>query len=395
MNIVMPMSIVSESERDTLARYERTILDLRDVEERYLDLLTAFPWPVLVHSEWSVVVANPAAVDMVGAHGAEQLIGRPVCEVIALQPEQLHAPPPGSVPVYSASVLTRADGSRVQVSVATIPCRYRGRSGAQIVIRPTAEVHQLPSMHRRHDSLTGLPNRSDFRDRLVAAMARGGREERIVGVMMLDLDRIADINARFGFAAGDSLLQQVARRLEAITRRGDTLARIGGDEFGVILEGVQQREQLPLIGNRFLNEFQVPFTLHDTLVPVRASIGISDYPAAGRDIDALLRTAEVAMYTAKGEGRNTFCVYTPQLDEKLQHTHRVRAALATRFETLTAREQEVADEMVAGKSSKVIAQVLGCSYRTIEAHRANIMRKMSVDSLPDLVRVMVSLGKCQ
>jgi RNA polymerase sigma factor (sigma-70 family) len=159
-----------------------------------------------------------------------------------------------------------------------------------------------------------------------------------------------------------------------------------------VFEGVKQRAQLAIIGKRFIDALTAPFEIDAATVHVRATIGMADYPASGSDLDLLLTNAEVALFAAKRSQRGSFRVYSNELSSQARREQARRAEIVALFATLTTREREVVQGLVAGKSNKSIAQWLGCSPRTVEAHRARIMEKMRMASLPDLVRVHADLG---
>lgn len=164
-----------------------------------------------------------------------------------------------------------------------------------------------------HDSLTGLPNRRLFLDRLEQAMARVERNGGRIAVLLLDLDNFKEANDRMGHIAGDGLLRELAGRLQGALRRSDTVARFGGDEFVLLLGGIQSEEEAAGVAAKILAVVGEPYTIeHDgTCVPFAssASIGVALYPDHGHDADALLRHADEAMYSVKKEGRNGWRVH--------------------------------------------------------------------------------------
>ncbi len=168
----------------------------------------------------------------------------------------------------------------------------------------------------RFDPLTGLINRFMFSDRLQNAIARARRDGGLVSLMFLDLDEFKAVNDRFGHATGDALLKQVAQRLEAAVRESDTVARIGGDEFTVVLEGNQRVEDAGHVATKILRALEVPFDVSGNQLHITASIGIALYPIDGENADGLLRDADIAMYSAKSAGRNTYQYFTPELREQ-------------------------------------------------------------------------------
>ncbi len=155
------------------------------------------------------------------------------------------------------------------------------------------------------DALTGLPNRLLFMDRLHEAMNRAERYNNKVAVLFIDLDRFKCVNDSFGHAIGDLLLQEVASRLSNCIRKSDTLARVGGDEFTMILSDIQDAKDTIKVANLILKQINQPFLLEQNEVFITPSIGISIFPDDGIDIDVLLRKADTAMYRAK-ELRNQY-----------------------------------------------------------------------------------------
>lgn len=164
-----------------------------------------------------------------------------------------------------------------------------------------------------HDSLTKLPNRVLFHDRLQQAVARTLRTGNIGALFFLDLDRFKNINDNLGHHVGDDLLKQVSERLVEVCRSSDTLARLGGDEFTLIVEGLDDTSELAVIADKILHAFRDPFTLDTYKLEISVSIGISVFPKDSFDINELIRHADTAMYSAKESGRNTYRFYTQEL----------------------------------------------------------------------------------
>ncbi|MGH8644162.1 MAG: EAL domain-containing protein [Gammaproteobacteria bacterium] len=168
----------------------------------------------------------------------------------------------------------------------------------------------------QYDTLTGLPNRHLFRDRLMGALSRAKRDEKMVALMFMDLDRFKEINDTLAHITGDRVLQGVAKRLNHSIRAVDTLARIGGDEFTIILDGITHMEQVSRPLQKVHDTFSLPILVDDREIYMSASIGIAIYPTHGQGIDELLRYADIAMYQAKQEGCNTHQFYTPAIHAK-------------------------------------------------------------------------------
>jgi diguanylate cyclase (GGDEF)-like protein/PAS domain S-box-containing protein len=178
-----------------------------------------------------------------------------------------------------------------------------------------------------HDALTALPNRLLLRDRLDHAVARARREQTGIALLFLDLDGFKGVNDTLGHAVGDQLLVAVAERLTGRLRASDTLARLGGDEFLVLIEDEPQAEDAAVLANALLALLSAPFAVGDHELFISASIGVSFYPDDGADSDALMRSADLAMYRAKATGRNNFQFYTPAMTEHAQERHALENAL--------------------------------------------------------------------
>ncbi len=167
-----------------------------------------------------------------------------------------------------------------------------------------------------HDALTKLPNRYLLYDRLNMNISHAHRNQEKLAVMLLDLDRFKRINDTMGHPAGDILLQEVALRLKDSLREGDTVSRLGGDEFCIILEDIKHVENALKVAQKIFKAFSKPFILRDHELYVTTSIGVSIYPNDGVDVDTLIKNADTAMYEAKGQGRNNVRLYTASMNDE-------------------------------------------------------------------------------
>lgn len=163
----------------------------------------------------------------------------------------------------------------------------------------------------QYDQLTGLVNRTLFRDRLVQAMARSKRLQQPLGLMLLDLDRFKAVNDTMGHDVGDRLLTAVAGRLQECVREVDTVARMGGDEFTIILEGLSCEQDITIVARRITESLAQPFHLQEHQASIGVSIGITVYPSDDHEIDDLLKHADAAMYRAKQQGGSSFQFHVP------------------------------------------------------------------------------------
>jgi len=175
------------------------------------------------------------------------------------------------------------------------------------------------------DPLTGLANRELLHDRLQQTLYEAERDQTLVALILLDLDNFKDINDTLGHPSGDRVLAQVGARLRERTRHSDTVARMGGDEFVIVLRNVFGSENVGLVAQEIFESLSQPYLLEDRRVYVTVSLGIALYPLDGRDPDELIRKADTAMYHAKGRGKNRYQFYTAEMNRRAQQ----RLALQT------------------------------------------------------------------
>jgi diguanylate cyclase (GGDEF)-like protein len=177
------------------------------------------------------------------------------------------------------------------------------------------------------DVVTGLPNRSLFRDRLSQALAQVQRNGGLLGVLFVDLDGFKAVNDTLGHTAGDTLLDQVGQRLQYSVRSGDTVSRLAGDEFAILLTNLAKTEDAGKVAEKILAECARAFHVGGNQTFVSASIGVALHPGDGNDTDQLLKNADIAMYRAKEQGRNNYQFYLPQMHERALERMRLEAEL--------------------------------------------------------------------
>jgi diguanylate cyclase (GGDEF)-like protein/PAS domain S-box-containing protein len=211
----------------------------------------------------------------------------------------------------------------------------RDDAGARIgyvVVLSDITQRRLDEERIRHqanyDALTGLPNRSLFMDRLTQAVNAADRSSHRVAVMFIDLDGFKLVNDTLGHDAGDELLREAARRLTATVRAGDTVARLGGDEFTVIMPNLANSHIAPLVAQRIITSLEQPFRFDNQEAVISASIGITVFPEDARDVQALLRNADAAMYQAKESGKANYRFYTADLNAQATERLTMKSGLA-------------------------------------------------------------------
>jgi diguanylate cyclase len=209
---------------------------------------------------------------------------------------------------------------------------FVGTYGTARDVTERKQAEEVVNFQAYHDLLTHLPNRALLKDRLALAIAQAGRNKRKLAVMFLDLDRFKVVNDTLGHSMGDRLLKAVANRLQSCLRGGDTLARFGGDEFMLLLPEIRTRDDVVVIGDKILDRLSVPFTIDGHDLYVGASIGIALYPEAGDNEEALIQSADIAMYHVKGHRKNSYQFFSEEMSRqfstRLTMERELRNALA-------------------------------------------------------------------
>jgi diguanylate cyclase (GGDEF)-like protein/PAS domain S-box-containing protein len=230
----------------------------------------------------------------------------------------------------------RKDGSLYWNELHITPVRNRGGRithwiGISNDVTEQIRYQEQLEYQSNHDTLTGLPNRNLLRDRLVQSIAYARRQQRVISVLWLDIDGLKLINDSFGHAEGDRVIQENARRLQEAAREGDTVARITGAEFAIILADVRHPDDVTPVCERLLTAVSQPLQVDDEWLKLSASIGISVYPDDAPDAETLLRYANIALHRSKEAGRNGFEYYQAAMNteamERLKLESQMRQAL--------------------------------------------------------------------
>ncbi|WJW76558.1 EAL domain-containing protein [Thiohalobacter sp. IOR34] len=266
---------------------------------------------------------NPAGLALLDTDRPVELLGRSPLEFVTEQsrPRLL----------VSARRVLAGHEARLRIGLCTAGGRVRrvevraaplldgeGRVASILaVVRDVSKVRAVESRAKylaHYDTLTGLPNRALFRDRLLQAMAQARRTESLIAVMFLDIDRFKDVNDTLGHAVGDRLLQETASRIASCLRETDVVARFGGDEFGLIQTNLTRVDSAADLAGRIVHAVSQPLRIDGHEIHTGVSIGITLYPFEEQEADDLLRNADMAMYMAKREGRNRYQFYLAELN---------------------------------------------------------------------------------
>jgi diguanylate cyclase (GGDEF)-like protein/PAS domain S-box-containing protein len=314
---------------------------LSESEERYRKLFELSPDGMLIVSEGKIVLVNRMCMKMLGATVQKELIGTPLLDIFHSDYRErarermlkvLEANRP--VPALERKIL-KLDGTPLDVEVAASPFTLRGNPSIHVVMRDITdrkEASDRLNYLAQYDSLTGLPNRSLFQDRLEHTLLQATRSGQSAAVLFIDLDRFKIVNDTLGHASGDKLLQQVAARLTDCIRAGDTVGRFGGDEFGLILLDLGKPGDAGVVAQKINDTLARPFDLDGHRTFVTASVGITLYPADATDARTLKMNADAAMYRAKDLGRNTYQFFTQEMNDRAIQRMQMEASMRQALE---------------------------------------------------------------
>lgn len=320
-SLALGRATLYEKAQKELAERKRAEEALRASEKQFRAIFEhANDALVILDNDGRCVDANPAACDL-GGWSKEELLGSTVFSLVpperAEELEQLWATFMHEGQFQGNYMLMRRSGEKCELEL-NATANYL--SGYHLLMyRDVTERKALEQqlIHQAfHDSLTGLPNRALFQDRLAQSLARARRKATSVALLFLDLDEFKVINDSLGHKAGDHLLMQIGERLMLCVRAGDSVARLGGDEFTVLLEEIRDSSQVSRVAECIAEQLRAPFLLDGHEVFVTVSIGISISDARFSEPDNMLRNADMAMYEAKNNGRNGYAVFDPGMDQR-------------------------------------------------------------------------------
>ncbi len=295
---------------------------------------------LLLSRDQRIVTINDAAEDLLG-HSRKELQGRAVQSLFQMQ-DETEAGTVRRLLTGSRSrdlelsyQATNGDLVPLRVSASGVEDRYGQIVGQVLVLRDIRDQKQVEAEMEHlatHDSLTGLPNRSILHDRLQRALDRAGRDKKPFALLMFDLDEFNAINDTYGHKVGDIVLQSTAKRLDLCVRGLDTVCRVGGDEFMVVVEDLFESGDSDIVARRILHAFDEPIGAGAHAISVTASVGISTYPFDGLDPETLIKKADLALVSSKKREKGGFQFYAPRMDainrERTRIEQGLRLALA-------------------------------------------------------------------
>ncbi len=296
------------------------VTEQKEREERYRGLVEMSPDIIAVIRDWKLVFINKAGSEL---FGSPNIIGQHILDIISIDnlsriKEIVQGMDNNDIEMeksYFECQLTLPNGSVIDAEVSLMKILYEGRVAKLVVGRDITErkkAEQLIHNMAFYDSVTNLPNRNMFKQYLNNCLTTNGQNQELA-VLFLDLDRFKVINDTKGHSTGDLLLKDVADRLKNAVKSDGFVSRQGGDEFIILLEGMN-KEEIEKVAQGIIDDFSRPFLVHCEEVFVTTSIGISLYPYDGEDQETLIKNADTAMYLAKERGKNNFQYYNAFLN---------------------------------------------------------------------------------
>ncbi len=318
-----PVYIQGEG-RDITER-RKVIEALRESEEKFRMIAELSTDVIYVTDSQGLIVYLSPSAESVFGYDLEEMVERNFMEF--LSPDSVDI----ALAAFSRAIsignrvkdlelyIKRKDGTLIIIDLNSEVLKmgeFIGTTGIIRDITQRKQVEQQIKHEATHDSLTGLPNRTLFYDRLSLAIAQANRRKNELAVLMLDLDLFKNINDALGHSVGDEVLKAVAAQLNVIVRTSDTVARMGGDEFVILLADVSGVHKAVEVAQRILEDLRNPLVIGGHELSITTSIGIAIYPQDGKDREDLLKKADIAMYAAKRDGRDRYCLCSYSVDKE-------------------------------------------------------------------------------
>jgi len=315
--LILGLGLVGSTVDEHLtSRSQREAEGLRASERRFRQLADA-----TFHIAGEIVDANQTMCRLLD-QPVDWLIGRHVTEIVAPgSHDMVHQRMMDQIDEMQEIDLRYGDRGSIPAEILTRTIDYGGRTARVVAVRDIRERRAAEAKIRHlahHDTLTGLPNRILFHDRLAQAVAFARRNNVALTVLCLDLDRFKTVNDLTGHTGGDLLLRQVSERLRASVRDHDTVARLSGDEFAIIQLGAAASDSATALAERLVNTMSLPFDLDGQQMVIGTSIGVAIFPTDAESGEDLVRAADTALYRAKTAGRGTYRFFEADMDARLQ-----------------------------------------------------------------------------
>jgi diguanylate cyclase (GGDEF)-like protein/PAS domain S-box-containing protein len=317
-----------------LERLQHTQEDLKRSEERFRKMADNVRDGLTIFEHGRAVYVNDRACEIFG-YSRDELMQMQDLDLVAPEDRERlemvvqEARQSGQMPGELEFWAVRKDGSQCYISNRYTSSSHRdiGAQSYVVTTDTTGRKREQDTIRRLafHDPLTGLPNRALFNDRVDVALARARRDGDRLAVLLMDLDHFKEVNDNLGHTTGDQLLQAVGERLTALLRESDTICRMGGDEFLILLTGITAADAVTKVAHRVLESIRRPFVIDGHELRITTSLGIASYPDDAEDIDTLIKQTDFAMYLAKERGRDNYQRYSPSELETHPSSPRARS----------------------------------------------------------------------
>jgi len=289
--------------------------ELRHSERQYRQLFESAQHGIVIldADTGQVKSANPHMFKMLG-YSSEELLGKNLWDIEAFIDTEKsraasHELKQRDHVRYEDFPLETRNGRRLDVELESNVCTINNNRIVHCHIRDTSERKRLERELRlvaTHDTMTGLPNRTLFRDRAHIALLHAQRKKKRAAIMSLDLDSFNTVNETMGNLVGDHLLKAVADRITGLLRKSDTVARVGGDEFAMVIPEINDMSDVDKVSHKMVDAFRHPFMINGHKILVTVSIGIAVFPEDGRNLDTLVNSADKCMYYVRSNGCNNY-----------------------------------------------------------------------------------------
>ena len=332
--IVLAWLILREARRNDPAPGSTLADSLRESEARYRALFrNSIDAILLMHPDGAILAANDEACRMLDySEGELRKLGRDrIFDTTDTRVKSLMDELSRNGSARGEFRMRRKDGSQVPVELSAAMFNDRaGRPCTSMIIRDITERRRAEEHIEYlayHDELTGIPNRAHFQREFEHAVSVSQRYGLSCALMLVDLDRFKIINDTIGHQAGDLLLKQMAARLRACLRDSDIICRLGGDEFVILMQDAANMQAVTAVADKILEVASRPLVIDDQEFLVTASIGISNYPQDGTDLQTLLKSSDLAMYRAKEAGKNGYRYFSPEMNLHSRQRMEIESAL--------------------------------------------------------------------
>ena len=330
---------------------ERAVISARrqiEEERQYLKVIlnSIADAVIATDEEGKITFINPVAQRLTGWH-KDSAIGLPIGEVMVISDATTNQPLPNPVEIalkekrvvamaLNAKITNRLGREyRVEDSAAPIRDKQQNLVGCVIVFQDVTESIALATQMTHlanHDQLTGLPNRMLLHDRVLQSISRAQISRKSVALLLIDIDNFKYLNDALGHSVGDIVITQVAQRLEHLCDTETTLARVGGDEFVVMIPEINSHNVTDIVAMDIIEAIQEPFSISGEEHKLSVSVGISFYPTDSSNAEELMRHADTAMYRAKTTGKNRYCYFSTNLQLELNERVSIEKSLRTALE---------------------------------------------------------------